>query len=154
MEAGGNIVLNAGELQCSAPVGIIQCAAGSNIEIHQDFNLYSPVGLTSIHIETDGKDEEGAKKGRMRIYTPCWEGAYTAIGSVAYFGGDIGETTSLEMASTAGIPSIGGGKAVAAMSDAVSGVPVYNIKDGGALQTMKVDTLNGGYPLPDKIKKN
>ena len=154
MEAGKNIILKASEFQCSTPVGIIQRAAGSNMEIHQDFNLYSPAGLNSMRVETDMKDEESVRKGRTGTYNPCWEGAYTAIGSVASFGGDIGETTSLEMISAAGIPSIGSGKAVSAMSDAVSGVPVDNIKYGEALKTIKIDTLNGGYPLPVKIKKD
>lgn len=154
MEAGGNIMLKAAELKCSSPVGIIQCAAGSNMEIHQDFNLYSPQELCSIHIETDGKEEERKKGGRTGTYTPCWEGAYAAVGSMAFFGKEVGETTSLEMTSAAGIPSIGSGKAVAAMAEAVNGVPEGNIMYGGALQTLKVDTLNGGYPLPGKIKKN
>ena len=147
-------MLKAAELKCSSPVGIIQCAAGSNMEIHQDFNLYSPQELCSIHIETDRKEEEHKKGGRTGTYTPCWEGAYAAVGSMAFFGKEVGETTSLEMTSAAGIPSIGSGKAVAAMAEAVNGVPEGNIMYGGALQTMKVDTLNGGYPLPGKIKKN
>ncbi len=149
MEARGNISLSASELQCGTPVGIIQCASGSNMEIHQDFNLYSPAGLNSIHVETDVKEDE-EQKGRRGIYTPCWEGAYTAIGAIASFGKEIGETTSLEMASAAGIPSVGGGKAVSAMAEAVNGIPAENIRYSKALRTVKVDVLNGGYPLPKR----
>ena len=52
------------------------------------------------------------------------------------------------------MPSIGGGKATDAMCDAVNGIAVDNIKYAGALQTIKINTLNGGYPLPKKIKKD
>ena len=62
--------------------------------------------------------------------------------------------SALGMACIAGMPSIGGGKATDAMCDAVNGIAVDNIKYAGALQTIKINTLNGGYPLPKKIKKD
>ena len=154
MEAKGNISLEADKLICSAPVGIVQCAAESSLEIHQDFNLYSPQEVSNLHVDSKDKEEQESKKKKTFHNVPCCEGAYTAMGAVASFGSDIGEMSALGMACIAGMPSIGGGKATDAMCDAVNGIAVDNIKYAGALQTIKINTLNGGYPLPKKIKKD
>lgn len=149
VEADENIVIKAGKIYWSAPVGIVQCAAQSSMEIHQDFNLYSPEGLN--HVQVDTKDIAIVERNEKRKYSsmPNLQMGYAALGAVPTFGSDMGEVTAFGMSAIAGIPMTGGGKTTVALTNAVNGIPY----DTNAVMAIKVNVMNGGYPLP-KCKKN
>lgn len=148
VEADESIVIKAGEIYCSTPVGIVQCAAQSSMEIHQDFNLYSPEGLNQVKVDTKAIDIEKREEKRKFNGAPNLQAGYAALGAVPTFGSDMVEISAVGMSALAGIPVIGGGKPTVALSDAVNGTPY----DTNALQAIKVKVMNGGYPLPKCIK--
>lgn len=153
VEAAENIVIKAGKIKCNAPVSIIQCAVQSSMEIHQDFNLYSSGGVDSIKTNLNDIEVELSTGKKKSICTPNWQISYMALGAVPAFGSSIGEVTAIGMNAIAGVPVTGGGKVTIAMSDAVEGVPYSENKYADAFEAIKIDVMNGGYPLPKCIKR-
>ena len=151
IEAADTIIMKAEEVQCSAPISIVQCVGQSNLEIHQDFNLYSPTGVENVQVSTKDTDLLGSASKEKVPYTPYWQTVYASLGSITPFGNDMAEITALEMNVTAGIPAIGSGKLVAAMSKAVDGTFYSENRFADAFKMMKIDVMNGGYSLPQSI---
>ena len=111
MEAGGNIMLKAAELKCSSPVGsysVRQVPIWKSTRI----SIFTVRRNYAVYISKRMGKRRNVKKGEEQgLIPPCWEGAYAAVGfHWRFFGKEVGETTSLEMTSAAGIPSIGSGK--------------------------------------------
>lgn len=148
VEAAENVVIKAGKIHCNTPVGIIQCASQSSMEIHQDFNLYSPFGLHNVRVDSEDMDMEGREEKKKFSSIPNWQVEYASLGAVPSFGSDVGGITAVEMCAVAGIPVTGGGRATAALSEAVNGIPYNENRYIDALQTIKKNVMNGGYPIP------
>lgn len=154
VQAAENIVIKAGKIRCSAPVGITQCAVQSSMEIHQDFNLYSPSGVNSVRNHLKDMDIEHEAGKRKFNGIPNWQAGYASLGAIPVFGNDMGGIRAIEMHAVAGIPVIGGGKPTVALADAVNGIFYCDNRYANAFQTIKINVMNGGYPLPKCIKSS
>lgn len=154
VEATKNIVIKAGKIQCNTPVGIIQCGAMSSMEIHQDFNLYSPSGLNSVRVNSENIAMESREEKKKFTSIPNWQVGYASLGAIPAFGSDIGGLTVIEMCAVAGIPLTGGGRPTVALSNAVNGIPYNENGYKDTLQTIKRNVMNGGYPIPKCIQNS
>lgn len=56
----------------------------------------------------------------------------------------------IDLMSNAAIPKIAGGKTIFAMSDVMNGKSEAEARFAGALRSMDLYTVKGGYPLPAK----
>lgn len=153
LHAEEGIYINGEKTDIFAPFEIVLRTDKSNIEINRDFNFYAPEGVQTNG--TDGGTADRPKLAPQEKKTDHWQLAYSAMAAVPTV--DFAKADDdgvVDLMANAAIPKIAGGKTIFAMSDVMNGKSEAEARFAGALRSMDLYTVKGGYPLPTKKGNN
>ncbi len=149
LHAGEGIYINGEKTDIFAPFEIVLRTDKSNIEINRDFNFYAPEGVQT-NGTPGGTDDLPIVKPQEKK-ADHWQLAYSAMAAIPTV--DFAKADNdgvVDLMVNAAIPKIAEGRPVFAMSDVMNGKSEAEARFAGALRSMDLYTVKGGYPLPTK----
>ncbi len=149
LHAGEGIYINGKKTDILAPFEIVLRTDKSNIEINRDFNFYAPEGVRT-NGTTGGTDDLPIVKPQEKE-ADHWQLAYSAMAAIPTV--DFAKADNdgvVDLMANAAIPKIAKGRPMFAMSDVMNGKSEAEARFAGALRSMDLYTVKGGYPLPTK----